>query len=244
MRLRQGYSFIHLGHLFGIQRGTASKIFIEILLELHRLVYVNMIQKKVPTLAQCQDFVPPEFEMFKHVKFLLDATEFRCETPKLFNHQCSVYSMYYDDSTFKFLIACTPRGKICFVSQAFGGSTSDQQATEKSNFLKLLNPGEAVMVDKGFLIHEMAEKVGVGVVMPPFLRKIQFTEPEVEQTNSIARARVHVERVIRDIKAFKILANRIPVYEFDRITILVQVCAGLVNFQSPSIKVTDKWIKR
>jgi hypothetical protein len=81
--------------------------------------------------------------------------------------------------------------------------------------------------------------------MPPFLsNKGQFTEQENEQTKKIARAHVHIERVIRLIKLFRILSNRLSIHERQRITILVQVCGGLVNFQSPPIKVTDQWIRR
>jgi hypothetical protein len=159
MRLRRAFTFLHLGHIYAITRQNASAIFIDILLAMHQLVYVNMIQKRVPTLDKIRAFVPPEFKDFPLVKFLLDGTEFRIESPSLFKDKVAVYSGYYDDSTFKFLVACTPRGNVSFVSQAFNGHTSDKVATEQSNFLQLLNPGEGVMVDKGFLIGDMAKKL-------------------------------------------------------------------------------------
>ncbi|MDD0148675.1 transposase family protein, partial [Shigella flexneri] len=71
--------------------------------------------------------------------------------------------------------------------------------------------------------------------IPPFLMTPQFTPSEVMKTKSIARARIHVERVMVRLKKFKILSH-IPKALYTKSTLVFQLCATLVNFQNPVIK--------
>ena len=69
---------------------------------------------------------------------------------------------------------------------------------KRSGIAKLLQPDMAIMVDKGFLVDNLA---GCKVYRPAFLsHKKQMSREDVRQTQSIARLRVHVERCIRRIK--------------------------------------------
>ena len=68
----------------------------------------------------------------------------------------------------------------------------------------MLENGDAVMADKGFLIENMLSTVGAKLIIPPFKHKAQFSRQETEQTQAIARLRVLVERVIRRVKEFHI----------------------------------------
>ena len=65
--------------------------------------------------------------------------------------QGSTWSQYKHHNTFKFLIACTPNGTICFVSPLYVGSISDVELTRCSGLLDELKdkPGIAIMADKG-----------------------------------------------------------------------------------------------
>lgn len=42
-------------------------------------------------------------------------------------------------------------GAVCLVSKLWGGSTSDVRITSNCGLLEALQPGDAVMVDKGFV---------------------------------------------------------------------------------------------
>lgn len=60
------------------------------------------------------------------------------------------------------------------------------------------------MADKGFLISDIVPN-GVSVNIPPFLYNSKFTKSEVKLTKTIARCRIHIERVDGRLKDFKIL---------------------------------------
>ena len=42
-----------------------------------------------------------------------------------------------------------------FVSDCFEGSISDKQITRKSGFLDKILPGDVVLADRGFTIHDL-----------------------------------------------------------------------------------------
>ncbi len=79
--------------------------------------------------------------------------------------------MYQHHNTVKALVGITPTGLITFVSDVYGGNTSDRFITEH-DFLHKVEPGDAIMVDRGFNIADLLLPRGAKVHMPPFTRKI------------------------------------------------------------------------
>lgn len=72
--------------------------------------------------------------------------------------------------------------------------------------------------------------------IPPFLSdKGQFDEEEVENTQSVASVRIHVERVISRIKMYKIITNVVPLPLAGVLNHIWTVCCMLLLFQSPII---------
>jgi len=67
----------------------------------------------------------------------------------------------------------------------------------------------------------------------------QFMPSEVIRTKNIARARIHVERVMVRLKNFKILAH-IPNTLYTRASFVNQLFAALVNFQNPILKEVER----
>jgi hypothetical protein len=147
-----------------------------------------------------------------------------------------IYSNYKSHATLKGLIGITPDGTVSFVSTLFTGSISDIEITKKSGILDLLEPGDQVMVDKGFPIGSVLEEKHCSLVIPPFLRhasNAQFTAEQVTETQKIARLRIHVERAIRRIKEYHIFDGVIPITLAGSINQIWAVCCLLTNFKGP-----------
>ena len=104
----------------------------------------------------------------------------------------------------KALLAITPDGCLSFVSEMFGGSVSDREVTETCGLLDLLEPGDSIMADKGFMIRDLCEERGVSLNIPAFLeKKDQLSHEETAQTRRIAKLRNH-ERQMECVKNYHI----------------------------------------
>ena len=92
------------------------------------------------------------------------------------------------------------------------------------------------MTDRGFIIRDQLERVGVELNLPPFLDgKTQLPAAEVKQGRSIASLHVHVERAIDCMKNFA-LPNSVFLLNMVRVANqIVSVCAWLTNFFPPLI---------
>ncbi|XP_066595420.1 LOW QUALITY PROTEIN: uncharacterized protein [Prorops nasuta] len=140
--------------------------------------------------------LPICFEGFKDTQVVLDCTEIYIQQPKNLCCQLNTYSHYKGAQTVKFLIGVTPAGTISFVSPAYGGRSTDTAIFTQSKLINLLEPNDAIMVDRGFLINELCQKNRWKCVRPPFLQdKKQFSQGESIATSKIAAARFHVECV-------------------------------------------------
>ncbi|GFT64752.1 hypothetical protein NPIL_177281, partial [Nephila pilipes] len=71
----------------------------------------------------------------------------------------------------KFLLACTPSGKVTFVSHLFGGRTSDKQITHRSGFLEKIRPGDVIFTDRGFPVKDLVVKINATLVLSASTRR-------------------------------------------------------------------------
>ena len=77
----------------------------------------------------------------------------------------------------------------------------------------------------------------VKCVLPPFVRsKRQFTCSEVYQGKRIARARIHVERVMGRLKEFRLLNHVLPINMIDLCDHIWNVAGAIVNMQPALVK--------
>ena len=127
--------------------------------------------------------------LFRMTSFLQISKRLDCRTGGIFKKRQIV--------TIKVLIGITPQGSISFVSEAWGGRTSDKFLTENCGILSKLVPGDMMMADRGFTIHESIAFKRAKLVVPAFTKgKEQLDPVDVETTRAIANVRIHVERVI------------------------------------------------
>lgn len=176
---------------------------------------------------------------FPGTRVILDCTEIHVQKPSSKVLNSVTYSHYKGNTTFKGLIGIAPSGEVTFVSDLYTGSISDKEITKQSGILSVLEEGDMVMADKGFLIKDLLSEIHVyitihGIVIPPFLGPSgHFTVDEVRKTQAIARLRIHVERAIRQIKEYHIFDKVLPMTLVGSINQLWAVCALLTNFQGP-----------
>lgn len=73
--------------------------------------------------------------------------------------------------------------------------------------------GDYIMADRGFNVGEDLAMVGAKLLLPSFTKgKTQLSNADVETTRRLARVRIHVERVIGQLrKKYKILQQTLPI---------------------------------
>ena len=81
------------------------------------------------------------------------------------------------------LIGITPQGTICFVSEAWGGRNSDKFLTVRTvaYWPDNLIPGDLVLADRGFTVHECVQFHQAKLNIPAFTKgKDQLDSVDVE----------------------------------------------------------------
>ena len=235
MKLRLNCTYYDLGKRFGISKWSICNILFAFLPVLHKVVY-QAPMKKLPSREKCKRSLPSSFkDLFESCRVIIDCTEMRCEIPSDLKEQKMTFSSYKHFNTVKFLFGVAPNATAVYCSNAYPGCTSDKEITKHcKDLLEQLEAGDLILADKGFLVHDILPD-GVSVNLPPFLLTPQFRNGEVEETRNIARARIHIERLNARVKRYKI-TQLIPKVFFSKISLIVQICVGLTNFQKPLLK--------
>ncbi|CAL9688451.1 unnamed protein product [Knipowitschia caucasica] len=238
MRLRLDLPIQHLSHLFRVHRTTVADAFHHTL----GVMYAQLCPLVHWPSRECLlTSMPHQFvESFgNNVAAIVDCFEVFIEKPSNVLARAQTFSQYKHAYTMKYLIVITPQGVISFISNGWGGRTSDKHITEQSGFLNKLLPGDIVLADRGFNIREHVGMMCAEVKIPTFTRgRAQLEAKDVEETRAIAHLRIHVERVIGVVRnKFKFLHSTVPVHmlvkcegenlmPLDKIVI---VCCALTN---------------
>ena len=112
----------------------------------------EVIQANMPTVFR---------EQFPDTRVII-AAEIEIDRPGNPDTQSRTWSEDKSRNTMKFLLAVTPNGVPCFVSQCFGGRISDKELTQSCGILGMTNDGkdrfesgDVIMADKGFDIDDI-----------------------------------------------------------------------------------------
>ncbi|XP_037529268.1 uncharacterized protein LOC119406607 [Rhipicephalus sanguineus] len=227
---------MELARNFGMSESQVSRVF---------TTWINFLERElshlnhIPSREEIRAHLPKSFRHFENTRLVLDATEVRIQRPSSQSAQRQTFSPYKHFNTYKVLIGCTPDGYIAFASRLWGGSVSDKAILQSSGLLDKLDPGDAIMVDKGFTFPYLPP--GLTIYRPPFRERheAQMNAQDVLETRRIASARVHVERVIARVKSYRILDRPFPICMIDIAESVFKVCCYLSNYRNVLIKDTD-----
>jgi hypothetical protein len=232
MRVTCAFDFGHLAYLFAVSIKTVKRAFRMVLFMLDEMLDdpdFDLMTEKALSDAPAMECLKQEFG---RVLLILDGTEFFIQTPRRSATQKLTWSTYKHHHTTKVLVGINRAGQVAYVSDCYPGRISDKQLITKTKVLFKIPPGAAVMVDKGFLILDLAKDRGITVVIPPMASsKEQMSAEHLVHGRSISAARIHVERAIERAKSFRILANELHNSSFKYVSTLVRVCFKLTNFR-------------
>ena len=231
VRLRLGLLEKDLADRFGISQGLVSTIF-NTWISLLRLHFSSLNFWEV-----VKAHMPAQFRQSKdygNTRVIIDATEIFIQKPSDLSLQSVTWSNYKSRNTLKGLVGISPFGGVTFVSDLWAGSISDNELTEKSGLLDLLESGDNVMADKGFTIGDRLGARGVTLNILPFMQDGKMSESDVKLTRDIAGLRIHVERAIERIKILDgFIPNSISAGSVSKV---FYVCAMMTNFLAPLLR--------
>ncbi|XP_062570542.1 uncharacterized protein LOC134232567 [Saccostrea cucullata] len=233
LRLRRGFDTKSLSDMFAISESSVSRIFTTWMC----LMSIDLgFLIKWPSKEQIMENLPKCFKHFKKTRCIIDCTEFFVQKPSLPTAQRITYSSYKHHNTFKCLVAITPSGSFCFVSDLYTGSISDKKIVQESGFLDNIEFGDDIMADRGFLIRGDLALKGATLNIPPFSFGRQMGSNATTKTRRIARARIHVERAIGRLKNYAILQGVMTLQMKPLYSQIVKVCAMLCNLDCQLVK--------
>ncbi len=189
-----------------------------------------------------EDNVAECFKDFDGLKIVVDCTEQQVQRSSDLQARKETFSQYKSRDTLKWMVGLSKNLTVNYCSAGFGGRASDKFITNKSkSLLDRLRPGNKLMSDRGFPPPEDLKAVGVETIIPTFKgrNRDQFTKEEIERSEYIARARIHVERIIQRIRTYHILDMTAKLSQKDIYSQMFTCIAYLVNFQNPIISAVE-----
>ncbi|XP_019638973.1 PREDICTED: uncharacterized protein LOC109480957 [Branchiostoma belcheri] len=234
MRLRLGVTNTLLCDIFGISQGLCSKIVNTWIPFLASHLKSLIFWPAKETILQ---HMPPGLgKKYPQLRCTIDCTEIFIEKPRLLTLQQNTWSDYKRHNTAKYLIGITPNGTISFLSNGYGGRSSDKNIVLDSGFLDLVDPGDVILADRGFPISsELLQRQAHLEIPPPSSGWTQQTREAVSKTKQVANARIHVERAIGRVKWFAFLKRTVPLNMVPLLDDILVICAALSNLRPPLV---------
>lgn len=251
IKLRLNLTFTDLAYRFEIDITTASRYFHRCISILSKIFQGSKFVFWPTDRQNLLNNTPSYFRSYfkEAVTIIIDCFEIFIQSASVLLAASQAWSQYKHHATIKYLIGISTTGAILFVSKGFGGRTSDKAITNRSGFLNFIQEGDFVLADKGFLIEDEISKKKASLRIPCFVKKGgQLLPEEVEETRQTANLRIHVERVIRQLRGkfnmcsdtarMTAVSKQNELFDKDLYDKIIFVCSCLVNM-CPSVVPSD-----
>ncbi|XP_061726169.1 uncharacterized protein LOC133531788 [Cydia pomonella] len=234
IKLRRNMLFTELSFRLKVNKTVLSNIFITWV----NYLYYKLKELKVWVPKQCIDKNMKYYGKINPCTVIVDCTEIKIEKPKNPLTQQLTYSTYKSANTLKVLVGISASGCVTFVSDAYGGSTSDRELFEKCGLIDKLEPNDIILSDRGFNVQDLVCHKDVTVNVPEFLKNTdgQFETSQLRRSKKNSSERIHVERVIGLAKTFKILSGKLDSKLVPLAGRIIFVCFMLTNFKNNIIR--------
>jgi hypothetical protein len=179
MKLRHAFPNKDLAYRFGIGASMVSSVFITWVQFLYKTTE-PLMKSMFPSKELIREHLPSSFRSFKNARIIIDCFEIFVQSSSDFAEQGNMYSSYKNHTTLKCLVGIAPTGAITFLSDVYEGSKSDRDIVIDSKFAEILEPGDLVLADRGFLIKDILQKNGVELNIPPILSGRDRLTPQEE----------------------------------------------------------------
>ena len=197
----------------------------ELLADIH-MVSQSTISRVVavytPLIAELlQAWIPQVEDLDPDRQYIIDGTLAPCWS---WSKRPELYSGKHHTTGVNLQVACTLAGQLAWISKPSAGSVHDAKAIKESGFLTALN-GQSHIGDKGY--------IGLGMITP--VKKPahgELTDSDRRNNTTINRVRYLIERVIANLKAWRVLHTdyRRPYNTFET---TIQAVTGLIFAYTP-----------
>ena len=166
MRIRQNFPQGDLACRFVVDQSTVSRILQQLMpmLATHLRPLIQWLKTTTgPTV--------PTYDVLPNSVGIIDGTEIFIQRPSNLETKKLSYSDYKSHTMVKYLVAIdTFTGVFTFVSPGFSGSCSDRYTVEHSGLLDALQPGQRILVDKGYTACDLFARKRCFLTIPSFFQ--------------------------------------------------------------------------
>ena len=222
-----------LGLFFEISEDEASDV---------STIWINFLffQLREVNIWPARDVVqlhmPGDFrERFPMTRVILGAAEFPIQKPSDGNIQGATFSKRMNKDTLKCLVGCSPIGAVTFISDVYGGGTSNRKIFKRSILYTdptAFEHKDSILADSGIKIQDLMAPKGVFVNTPNELKRKKTDSECVVREKREAFKYFHVEKVIALAKTYEILRKELPEHMVDSGSRIIPVCFMLINFRT------------
>ena len=231
-KIRLNLSNEVLSYDFGLSNNQISKIFKKTvpLIAKYLKKYIFWPEEKV-----ISENLPVQFRnKLRKVQSILNIFEIKMERSTLV--QGLRLPSYESIETAKFLVSSTPSGFINFVSTRYNKGNSDVTIVKTSGFLDILPVDVAVLslADCGFkYVDNVLRRKNCRFIRLPSISMRQNCTAETKCFRWLASVRIHVKRVMNQLRNFKILESNINLGKRSESLLddIVIIAAALCNIQ-------------